>query len=252
MTSFSTGLTVLMRSRAWQDPMTMWTEYPHTHVTAATKLYYLMQLAFWVHMLFVTIIEVRARAPALVRARYPHAALQDWRKDFAMYMMVRSRARAPAVAAWPSLTPLAPPRTQPQHHVATIALVGTSWFTHYTSFGTATLVALDMADIFLPLAKALRYAKRESLGTVVFALFVGTLPLPPPAAPCALRLRRALTRGWQWCGFPPAMAPFCGCSTPATLTLCAWSPLAGIPRAGPTTPRRSSGRGWWSCWACSC
>ena len=39
------------------------------------------------------------------------------------------------------------------HHAVTILLVSASYFQHFHISGTAVLITLDVADIFLPLAK---------------------------------------------------------------------------------------------------
>jgi acyl-CoA-dependent ceramide synthase len=39
------------------------------------------------------------------------------------------------------------------HHAVTISLVSFSYFQHFHISGTAVLITLDVADIFLPLAK---------------------------------------------------------------------------------------------------
>lgn len=49
------------------DLRALWQGYPHDKLTPGMKLYYLAQLAFWLHMIFVTVLE-------------------KWRKDFVEMM----------------------------------------------------------------------------------------------------------------------------------------------------------------------
>lgn len=56
--AWTTGLLVWMQSPAWKNLEAVWVGYPHLYVPALAKLYYLLQLAFWIHMVFVTVIEV--------------------------------------------------------------------------------------------------------------------------------------------------------------------------------------------------
>lgn len=39
------------------DTTQLWIGYPHNRMTLAMKLYYLTQLSFWLHMIFVTVLE---------------------------------------------------------------------------------------------------------------------------------------------------------------------------------------------------
>jgi len=74
MAAWGVGFT-LMRGTAWGqaafagDTDPIFQDYPvgHTEITAAFKMYYLLQLCFWVHQLFVLAIE-------------------EWRTDMPMYL----------------------------------------------------------------------------------------------------------------------------------------------------------------------
>lgn len=57
------------------------------------------------------------------------------------------------------------------HHVLTTFLVTTSYNFNFTRIGHVILVEQDFADIFLPLAKMIRYANLQPFDDVVFALF---------------------------------------------------------------------------------
>merc|ERR1711998_353880 len=57
------------------------------------------------------------------------------------------------------------------HHFITIGMLTCSYFMGYAKVGHLILVEQDFADIFLPLAKMLRYAKCTTLCDITFALF---------------------------------------------------------------------------------
>jgi acyl-CoA-dependent ceramide synthase len=57
------------------------------------------------------------------------------------------------------------------HHFLTVALVSTSFFIHQVRIGTAIMVDTDFADVFLPLAKGIRYLGYRGPGNVVFGFF---------------------------------------------------------------------------------
>ncbi|CAE6449494.1 unnamed protein product [Rhizoctonia solani] len=59
------------------------------------------------------------------------------------------------------------------HHIITIALLVSSYITHFTRIGIAVLVIMDFCDIILPLAKMLLYLELPSiLPDTAFGLFV--------------------------------------------------------------------------------
>ncbi|KAH7345098.1 TLC domain-containing protein [Rhizoctonia solani] len=59
------------------------------------------------------------------------------------------------------------------HHIITIALIVSSYITHFTRIGIAVLVIMDFCDIILPLAKMLLYLELPSiLPDTAFGLFV--------------------------------------------------------------------------------
>jgi hypothetical protein len=107
----------------WRDQI--WLQTPQALHSAPIKSYYLLQLAFWVHMIVITAVE-------------------EWRADFAMMMI---------------------------HHFVTVWLVCTSYAMNYVRIGILILVCHDCADIYLPLAKALRYLRANPLDDVAFAVF---------------------------------------------------------------------------------
>lgn len=122
--AFCTGLYIMTTEWGFSTD-DYWTSYPHIMHTGIMKAYYLVQLSFWIHMIFVTIVE-------------------PWRADF------------PAMMA---------------HHFITSGLIGFSWSFNFVRVGTAILVEQDFADVFLPIAKMLKYAKRTTACDVMFALF---------------------------------------------------------------------------------
>lgn len=58
------------------------------------------------------------------------------------------------------------------HHVLTIALIGASYFTNFTRVGCVILVLMDWCDIWLPLAKMLRYIDLSTLCDMIFTWFL--------------------------------------------------------------------------------
>jgi len=58
------------------------------------------------------------------------------------------------------------------HHVITIALIGASYFANFTRVGCVILVLMDWCDIWLPLAKMLRYIDLPTLCDVTFTWFL--------------------------------------------------------------------------------
>jgi hypothetical protein len=93
----------MYNSPHWFNTSQYWIDYPHTLISRQMKVYYLMQLAFWFHQVYLIHIEKR-------------------RKDhFAM------------------LT----------HHIITITLLVSSYYSNFTRIGNAVLCCMDVADIFL-------------------------------------------------------------------------------------------------------
>jgi hypothetical protein len=60
------------------------------------------------------------------------------------------------------------------HHAVTILLVSASYFQHFHISGTAVLITLDVADIFLPLAKVWTLLCRRSLARSCLSPFLHT------------------------------------------------------------------------------
>ncbi|KAF9452502.1 longevity assurance proteins LAG1/LAC1 [Macrolepiota fuliginosa MF-IS2] len=59
------------------------------------------------------------------------------------------------------------------HHIITVILMWTSYFTNFTRVGALIMVLMDYCDIFLPLAKMLRYLKGNQLLTdAIFGWFL--------------------------------------------------------------------------------
>lgn len=57
------------------------------------------------------------------------------------------------------------------HHVFTLSLLSISWVCNFHRIGTLIILIHDFVDIFLELAKMLKYAKYQGLCHVVFAMF---------------------------------------------------------------------------------
>jgi len=58
------------------------------------------------------------------------------------------------------------------HHVITIALIGASYYTNFTRVGCLVLVLMDWCDIWLPLAKMLRYIDLSTMCDIAFVWFL--------------------------------------------------------------------------------
>ncbi|KAI6105631.1 TLC domain-containing protein [Pisolithus sp. B1] len=58
------------------------------------------------------------------------------------------------------------------HHVITVILLVSSYFTNYTRIGCLIAVMMDWCDILLPIAKMLRYVGLYTLCDVTFAFFL--------------------------------------------------------------------------------
>ena len=86
-TAFCWGLSEIVGSAYWFDTAALWRGYPHTAAMSPTfKLYFVAQLSFWFHMVFVTLIE-------------------PWQKDF--LAMIAHHAITIAMSA---CSPIAGPR----------------------------------------------------------------------------------------------------------------------------------------------
>ncbi|KAL4081824.1 TLC domain-containing protein [Scleroderma yunnanense] len=108
------------------DPTDLWVNYPHIPLAGALKFYYLSQIAFYLHQVFILNAEAR-------------------RKDHVQMMA---------------------------HHVITIILLVASYFYNYTRTGCLILVLMDCCDIFLPIAKMLRYTGLYTLCDITFTWFL--------------------------------------------------------------------------------
>ena len=58
------------------------------------------------------------------------------------------------------------------HHVITVLLMATSYYANYTRIGCLIMVLMDWCDIWLPLAKMLRYIGYQFLCDVTFGFFM--------------------------------------------------------------------------------
>ncbi|OIW31305.1 longevity assurance proteins LAG1/LAC1 [Coniochaeta ligniaria NRRL 30616] len=58
------------------------------------------------------------------------------------------------------------------HHVVTICLIYTSYRYHFTKVGNLILVLMDVVDLFLPVAKCLKYLGYKTLCDIAFGVFM--------------------------------------------------------------------------------
>ncbi|KAG0189289.1 sphingosine N-acyltransferase lag1 [Apophysomyces sp. BC1034] len=63
------------------------------------------------------------------------------------------------------------------HHIITIMLLVSSYCTNFTRIGNAVLCCMDLADVFLSLAKILKYLGFQTICDVAFGLFAVTWPI---------------------------------------------------------------------------
>ncbi|KAK6902744.1 acyl-CoA-dependent ceramide synthase [Kwoniella mangroviensis CBS 10435] len=108
------------------SPEQLWGTYPYTPLPALTKFYYLAQLGWWFHQIYVINTEKR-------------------RKDH-----------------WQMFG----------HHILTITLIVTSYIANFTRIGVVIHVLMDFCDIFLPLAKMLRYLSYSRSCDLTFVIFL--------------------------------------------------------------------------------
>ncbi len=57
------------------------------------------------------------------------------------------------------------------HHAVTSSLVLSSYLFHVTRVGNVVLIIMDTADVFLTLAKCLKYLKYNLICDITFGLF---------------------------------------------------------------------------------
>ncbi|KAJ3152249.1 sphingosine N-acyltransferase lag1 [Geranomyces variabilis] len=132
----------------WDGLKQFWIGYPFNHraILPVFKIYYLAILGYWLHHVFALGVEgVRWRMVQRMRARgetnLPYA---QNRSDF-----------------WPLAL----------HHAVTVSLIIVSYVMNFTRGGLVVIVLLDVADIFLPLAKILKYAGHNTICDAAFAVF---------------------------------------------------------------------------------
>ncbi|KAB5528930.1 TLC domain-containing protein [Coniochaeta sp. 2T2.1] len=58
------------------------------------------------------------------------------------------------------------------HHIVTIMLIYTSYRYHFTKVGNLILVLMDVVDLFLPVAKCLKYLGYSTLCDIAFGVFM--------------------------------------------------------------------------------
>ncbi|KAI8882662.1 IGPD-domain-containing protein, partial [Backusella circina FSU 941] len=63
------------------------------------------------------------------------------------------------------------------HHIITIALLGSSYYTNFTRIGNAVMCCTDLSDILLSFAKMLKYLNLTTLCDIMFGLFALSWPI---------------------------------------------------------------------------
>ncbi|KAG1052142.1 hypothetical protein G6F43_005698 [Rhizopus delemar] len=125
------GIWIMYQGPHWMNTAHYWIDYPHLLMTKQMKMYYLMQLAFWIHQVYTIHVE---------KKRKDHVAMVT-------------------------------------HHMITIALIVSSYLSNFTLIGNAVLCCMDLCDIFLSLAKLLKYMGYTTICDLTFALFAISWPI---------------------------------------------------------------------------
>ncbi|EJD01170.1 longevity assurance proteins LAG1/LAC1 [Fomitiporia mediterranea MF3/22] len=130
-------------------------------------IYYSIQWAFglYIHCNLPT----APFKPSLVWLNYPHIPLPGPVKlyyltqtAFYMHQVLILNAEARRKDHWQMMA----------HHVITIVLVVLSYFYNLTRVGSLIMVLMDYCDIFLPLAKMLRYLSLQKICDAMFTWFL--------------------------------------------------------------------------------
>ncbi|KAG0915018.1 hypothetical protein G6F33_003718 [Rhizopus arrhizus] len=125
------GMWIMYNAPHWMNTAHYWIDYPHLMMSKQMKMYYLLQLAFWIQQMYTIHVEKR-------------------RKDYEAMVT---------------------------HHFITITLLVSSYATNFTRIGNAVLCCMDLCDVFLSLAKILKYMGYTTLCDFVFALFAVSWPI---------------------------------------------------------------------------
>lgn len=124
--SFSIGMYLFYNSEYWWDISKFYANWPETRLDPTFKVYYLMELAFWLQCILALNLEIK-------------------RKDYLQMF---------------------------GHHILTSTLLIGSYCYDTTRVGHVILTLMDFADIFLPLAKMLKYTGHQTLCDSTFVLFL--------------------------------------------------------------------------------
>ncbi|KAF9263459.1 longevity assurance proteins LAG1/LAC1 [Marasmius fiardii PR-910] len=115
-------------------------------------VYYPLQTAYGVYI--NRELPTRLFNPIDLWVDYPHIPLAGPLKfyyltqtAFYLHQMLILNAEAPRKDHWQMMT----------HHVITVFLMGASYFYNFTRVGCLLMVLMDWCDIFLPMAKMIRY-----------------------------------------------------------------------------------------------
>ncbi|CAG8696057.1 8745_t:CDS:2 [Ambispora leptoticha] len=130
--SSAVGVYMMRQSPYWYfETKYFWIDYPHFHLSALEKYYYLIQSGFWLQQVVILILN-----------------LEKPRKDFLELVA---------------------------HHVITCVLIGGSYLFNFTRIGNAVFITMDFSDIWLAVAKCLKYLQFPTLITdSMFVLFMIT------------------------------------------------------------------------------
>ncbi|KAI0347087.1 longevity assurance proteins LAG1/LAC1 [Trametopsis cervina] len=132
-----------------------------------SAVYYTLQ---WSYGLYVhRNLPTKVLNPVDVWINYPHLPLAGPLKfyyltqnAFYIHQILILNAEARRKDHWQMMT----------HHVITVVLMLGSYFYNYTRVGCLVMMLMDLCDIFLPIAKMLRYLNLSTICDVVFVCFM--------------------------------------------------------------------------------
>ncbi|CCG83669.1 Related to protein LAC1 [Taphrina deformans PYCC 5710] len=128
LTSWSCGMYLFYYSSYWLNLDEFYSTWPEIRLDPLFKLYYLMQISFWLQCILALNLEAK-------------------RKDYVQMF---------------------------GHHILTSTLLIASYAFNTTRVGHVILTLMDFADIFLPLAKMLKYLGYQNLCDGTFVIFLAS------------------------------------------------------------------------------
>lgn len=151
----------------------LWKDYPHFQLPGNLKLYYLVQMGFWLQQVLTLHLEKRRKDYGQVSLLFPS------RPPKRPYYYPPG---LPGGGARNSLADLIDILHDPFlllwkqmfiHHIITVSLLYLSYIYNFTRIGNVILVLMDVSDIILGTAKMLKYLGfHENICNIAFGLFM--------------------------------------------------------------------------------